>query len=368
MFIPFITLFYFYFLQFFEKLKKPNSGYSVKIFAVLVGFVLLQILRVYGQSVFPDIPNYNLIFKAIRPLDFVIENGYGLDYYEESEDYGSLLIVPIEIGFSIFISVFKLFSQNFDLFLLLISFFQLSVFYIFCREKNINLVGAIMGYIGLTYITFQIGMLRQSIAFCFFLFALLKCNRKFIYIIFILLGFTFHRSILFCLFCLWSNIFINRKLIYFVAISSLVIYLFQIDLMSDFFKLFSVIDGLETGRLDFYLNVDRSNNYLGVGFWERLILLIVINFAYSDLMNRNLITSNRNLLYNLGFIIIIIQLFFFSSPTITSRLRYYLVLFPILFLFDYIQLVKNINLKRLYQFFIFLYLQLQLYFLSSYLM
>ena len=140
MFIPFITLFYFYFLQFFEKLKKQNSDYLVKIFAVLVAFVLLQILRVYGQSVFPDIPNYNLIFKAIRPLNFVIENGYGLEYYEESEDYGSLLIVPIEIGFSFFISVFKLFSENFDLFLLLISFFQLSAFYIFCREKNINLV------------------------------------------------------------------------------------------------------------------------------------------------------------------------------------------------------------------------------------
>jgi hypothetical protein len=362
------TLLYFYFLQFIEKFQKITSDKSIRIFSFIMAFILLQILRVYGQSSFPDIPNYNLIFNEIRPLSFVLKNGYGLEYYEESEEYGSLLTVPIETGFSLLISLFKLFSSNFNLFLFFVSLFQLSTFYFFCRKKGLNLLGAVMAYVGLTYITFQIGMIRQSIAFCFFLFALLNLNKKTNYILLIFLGFTFHRSALFCLVFIWSNIFINRKIIYFVSIFSLFIYLFQIDFMNDFFKLVTLADIFESGRLDFYLNVDRSNNYLGIGFWERVFLLFIINLAYLDLLKKGLVTSSRNIFYNLSFALIIIQLFFFSSPTITSRLRYYLILFPILFLLDYIRLVKDENLKNVYQFAIFLYLQAQIYFLSTYLM
>ena len=368
MLIPALTLSYFYILHLIWKIKTLRYDSSIQLIAIFFSIVLLQLLRIHGQNLFPDIPNYNLIFRDIKPMSFVLENGYGLEYYEENENFTALLTVPIEIGFSIFISVFKVFSNNFYYFLFLISALQLTTFYIFCKKCKLNIVTSLMVYIGLTYVTFQIGMLRQSLAFCFFLLAIIYGRNKLFFIFFILIGFTFHRSILFCLIFFFSTVYFNRKFVLFVSVVSLILYLFEIDVISQLFSSISSIEDIEYNKINFYLNVDRSNNYLGIGFWERLILLILINYVYQDLVKRGLMNPFRNLFFNLSFFLIILQLVFFASPTITSRLRYYIVIFPIIFLFEYIKLLKNNCLKLSFELLIFLYLMLQLNFLSTYLM
>jgi len=367
MVLSFLILLIFYFLIFIEESKEIKGNYFRKLFLIGFSFLLLQMLRVYGQSFFPDIPEYKMVFNSIKSIDFVLMNGYGLEHYEKNDEYGGLFAVPIEVGFLILISVFKLFSQSFDLFLFVISAVQLFIFYIFSKKLKVNIFVALMVYTGLIFITFQLGMLRQSMAFCFFLIALMNIEKKLVYAIIIFLGFTFHKSILVCLFLLYSNIFINRKLIYIVSIFALVLYTFKIDLITKLVDIIFETDGFEFGRIGFYLDVNRNNNYLGIGFWERLILLFLINVAYIDISNRNLVTANRNLMYNIGLFAIIFQLIYFSSPTITSRLRYYFAIFPILFLFDYICLFKDSVLRRILVFFIFIYLQVQIYILGSYL-
>lgn len=352
-----ILLLYFVVIQFFANNAKNYIDKGLPYFVLFLSFIVLNLFRIYGQSIFPDIPNYKNLFEPIQPISFVIKYGYGLD------EYGSV----IEIGFRVFISIFKLFSNNFSFFLFFISLIELSVFFFFCKRFKISAVNAFPIYIALTYLTFQIGMLRQALAFCCFLLALIYINRKIIYILFILLGVTFHRSIIFCFILLWSDIFVNRKLVYVIFVFSLVTYIFKIDIVNYFLPYVGLEDAIQSGRVGFYMNVNRPNSYLGIGFWDRLILFILMNIVYTDLSKKNKINKNNNLIYNLGISVILLQMIFFSTPTITSRLRYFIVIFPLIFLSEYIYSEYKSKLKWLFQFLFFLYLLMYLSFQATYL-
>ncbi|MHC1704329.1 MAG: EpsG family protein [Tenuifilaceae bacterium] len=347
------VLLYFILIQLLANNTKYYINKGLPYFVIFLSFIILNIFRVYCQSFFPDIPNYRILFETNQPISSIIKYGY-----QKSD---------VEIGFRVLITFFKIFSSNFGLFLFFISTIQLSIFYFFCKRYKISLVNAFPIYISLTYLTFQIGMLRQALAFCFFLLALVYINRKTLYLIFILLGFTFHKSILFCILFLWSDRFINRKVLYAVFFGSVVIYLLRINIIYDIIYLFGMGHITEKGRIAYYLWVHRPDNYLGIGFWERIILLILMNLAYADLLIKNKINKYNNLIYNLGISVILLQMIFFSTPTITSRLRYYIVIFPIIFLTEYVYSEQKNRLKWLYQSFIFIYLLMYLSFLSTYL-
>lgn len=356
MFFSIIVLFYFIVIQFFTNNVKLNSK-DLSYFTLFFSFIVLSILRIYCQSFFDDIPNYRSIFETLKSISFVIQNGYGIEL-NDSE---------VEIGYRIFNSIFKFFINDFYSFLFFISIIELSVFYFFCKKFKLNLVNAFPIYVALTYITFQIGMLRQALAFCFFLIALTYINRKIIYILIILLGFTFHKSILFCLLFLWSDKFIKKEIIYGVFIVSLILYLFKIDIINFFMDYLNIEDEVEAGRVIFYMNVERENNFLGIGFWERFISFILMSFFYVKLLKKNKLTIEKNIIYNLGVFVILLQMIFFSSPTITSRLRYYIVIFPFIFISEYIFSEYKSNIKWLYQFIFCFYLFLYLFFQSTYL-
>lgn len=348
------VLIYFLLIQLFANNDKFQTNKELTYYALFLSFIILTILRIYCQSYFPDIPNYKILFETNQSISSILKYGY-----QESN---------VGIGFRTLISIFKFFSNNFNYFLFFISIIQLSTFYSFCKRYEISLVNAFPVYISLTYLTFQIGMLRQALAFCFFLIALVYINRKTLYLLFILVGSTIHTSILFCVILIWSDKFLNRKVLYFVFIISLIIYILQIDIIETTFSL--VVDYIpqpQKGRLLYYFWVNRPNNYLGIGFWERLILLILMNLAYVDLLRKNKINKNNNLFFNLGIAVLLLQLIFFSAPTITSRLRYYIVIFPIIFLTEYIYSEQKNKLKWLYQSLLFIYLFMYVYFQASYL-
>lgn len=361
-----IVLLYFLLIQFLANNAKNFNNKGLEFYVLLLSFIILNIFRIYCQSFFPDIPNYKSIFETIKPISFVIKYGYGLEYYESSVEMG-FYESSVEIGFKIIISIYKFFFNDFDFFLFLISIFQLSVFYFFCKRYKINTVNAFPIYIALTYLTFQIGMLRQALAFCCFLLALVYINKKYIFALFLLLGFTFHRSILFCIFLFWADRLINRKIFFAIFSFSIILYLLKIDLVKEFMPFLGIADTIQAGRVGFYLNVERPNSFLGIGFWERLISFILMNLVYTDLLRKNKINKYNNLIYNLGISVILLQMIFFSSPTITSRLRYYIVIFPMIFLSEYIYSEYKSRLKWLYQFLFFIYLLMYLNFQATYL-
>lgn len=348
------VLLYFSLIQLFENHAKYRTNKELSFYVLFFSFIIINVFRIYCQSYFPDIPNYKILFENNQSILSIVRYGY------QASNVG--------IGFRTLIAIFKIFSSNFNFFLFFISVLQLSTFYFFCKKFKISLVNAFPVYISLTYLTFQIGMLRQAIAFCFFLIALVYINRKTFFLLLILIGSTIHTSILFCIILIWSDRFLNRKVLYFVFFSSIIIYLLQIDIIETTFSL--VVDYIpqpQKGRLLYYFWVNRPNNYLGIGFWERLILLILMNLAYNDLLKKNKLNIYNNLLYNLGIAVILLQFIFFSAPTITSRLRYYIVIFPIIFLTEYLYSEQMNKLKWFYQSLLFIYLFMYVYFQATYL-
>lgn len=307
-----------------------------KYFKCIVGFfsiVILNSLRLYCQYYFPDIPNYELIFEEIDSLPLAINSESGLEYKAADVDF----------GFRLIISIFKTFSNDFQLFLFFIFAFQLFSFYFFCKSIKISFFISLPIYFSLTFLSFQIGMLRQAVAFCFLLFALIAINKKIIYLLLIGLGATFHKSILICLFLIWSNKRVGVKkfcIIFFVAIA---LYLLRVDIISG--HLASLEDYDAIGRITYYMNVDREDNFLGIGFVERVIFFIAMIAIYLKLDHQGRINQFNNLIFNLGIISILSQIVFFASPTITSRLRYYLIIFPYIFVSQYIQ-DKNSGLSK----------------------
>lgn len=208
----------------------------------------------------------------------------------------------------------------------------------------------------------------------------------------------------FCVLLIWADRFISPKYLTYAFIVSLAIYLLKIELINDLWGHFFLED---SNRVNFYLNVERENNYLGIGFWERVISFVVMTYCYNKLimkqnrseyvvynlpdstlsgpinnvsmkeasckMNKktlnNVSYNTMTVLYNLGVSVILLQMYFFSSPTITSRLRYYIVIFPMIFIVEYIR--QNINNYKKRLFFmlpVYGYLLLYLYTQASYLM
>lgn len=352
-----IVLAYFLTLQFVATRVDYSNSRFLPYFVSLISLIILNILRVYCQEYFPDIPNYKAIFEEIPAVSSIINADFRVDYYPPN----------IEIGFSLFISIFKFFSESYSWFLFFVSLIELLVFNIFCSKHRINIVNAIPVYLSFNYLTFQIGMLRQAMAFCIFLLALIYINRKIIYFIFILIGLSLHNSMIFCALLFWTDKIVNRVFYHIVFFLSIFLYVLKIDIISMFLPYVPLGDALSGGRISYYLDVNRPNAYLGIGFWDRLILYILMNLVYTRLVLKNEINKYNNLIFNLGISVIILQMVFFSSPTITSRLRYYTVLFPVIFISEYVYSKEKEGLTWLYQLLFIPYLLMYLIFQANYL-
>ena len=72
MIITGLLLFYFLVIQFVGLNAKESISKSMSYFVLFVSLILLNLVRLYGQSYFPDIPEYNYIFEKIKPLSFVL--------------------------------------------------------------------------------------------------------------------------------------------------------------------------------------------------------------------------------------------------------------------------------------------------------
>ena len=359
MLLPLIVLLYFLFLcLLYTGSCTFDRDIRIRSFIFIFSFLLLEVLRVYCQQYFTDIPEYRDIFRDMLPLYKFTSSSYSLEYYNEGT------IVPVEKGFLLFVSLFKCFSNDFGYFLTLVSIIELSCFYVFCRKMKVSMYLSLPIYLSLTYLTFQIGMLRQALAFCFFLFALLNISNKYKYFGLIVLGVFFHKSMAFCSLLYFAKRSFSPIVITYCFIVSLVIYLLKIE----FIQYFWAIIGMEDlNRVDHYFESEIVNSYLGVGFWERVLLFGFMISAYRYLYKRNLLNREYILLFNLGIFVILLQLVFFSSPVITSRLRYYIVIFPILFLSIFVRNeIKRAQDRMILQMPIYSYLVMYLFTLGAY--
>lgn len=329
-------------------------SYNLSKDVVFILFLFLQIARIYYQSYFLDIPDYEVMFNYIKPI-YQLGCRSIISYFDSSE------FSQTEYGYLFLISMFKCLSGSFQLFLFFISIFQCYITKKFCDHYKINIFLALPIYFSLTFITFQIGMLRQAIAFLFLMLALININNKFKFIFSLFIGFFFHKSILFCLLLVGANKKIPYKITLIVFLASLLVYLLQIDYIG---QVWDIMARDDLGRVEFYLSVDRENSFLGFGFWERVLLfLYMLYFRYKYKDQDDVLT----LFFNIGCFAIVFQLFFYSSPTIASRLRYYVIIAPTLYILMCVKIYLQKN-KFLYLFPIFIYLMFYSAYQASYLL
>lgn len=314
------VLLYFMVLSILFQGREDCRNKFITLFVCLLSISLLNCLRIYCQYYFPDIENYDEIFSNVLPFNLELLSVDGISYSKADVDLGFILIV----------SIFKLFSDDFQLFLLTLFVYQITVFYFFCKSQNINVFLAAPVYIALTFFTFQIGILRQAIAFTFFLIAINLINKKYYYIFFIGVGALFHKSILICLFLGWANKRVDIKIYLLLFVLGLLVYFMRIDIMQYNFAFLEQYDLFD--RVLYYSNVDRPDNFLGIGFFERVIFFTLMFSIYIQLSSQDKITQSNILIFNLGMAVILAQIYFWGSPTITSRFRYYLVIFPYIYI------------------------------------
>lgn len=326
----------------------------------VIAFVLLQCLRIYCQNTFPDIPNYKHMFINIKPLTYVISNnGQGLDYYD------SETLMQVDLGFRLFISIIKCISDSFGFFLFVISILELWTLKYFCNKFGISLFLIMPIYVALTYTAFQIGMLRQALACCIFFVALCHIQNKLYFLTLILAGCFMHKSMIFCFLFFWCDRFISIKYINLLFLLAIIIYLLRIDYIGAYWSILEIQDA---GRVNHYLETGVEGSYLGIGFWERMILYVLMILSYNKLIAKHKERKIYILFFNLGISLILLQLFFFASPAITSRLRYYIVIFPLLFLLLYSrEMISKKEIKLSLYLPIAVYLLMYIYTQSGYL-
>jgi len=320
------------FYGFSNNLVKGNT----RVIFYLISFLALNILRIIGQYEFEDIENYREIFSQVGTF------WHGSFYDASIRD-----ALNIDLGYLYLNSVFKSFGFSYEVFLFAIFVIQILIYYRFSNTFKVAPVISFAVYVSIMMMTFQIGMLRQALAFCFFLISLEFLDRKRIFVIFILIGSTFHLSLLFCISLIWVNKRINPTWFYFIFLISIFVYLNQINLFQALIPFFEGLSSL--ARVLFYLEVERPNNFLGIGFWERVLSFIAICLINVEITKKRLQTSHLNIIFNISVFTILFQILFASEPTILSRLRLYGQIFPLLYIGQYIFTMLKGHIYWLYR-------------------
>ena len=327
---------YFFVFLFFYGMSNNLVRGSGNVIFYLISFACLNGLRIIGQQQFEDIENYREIFHLVAPF-------WDHMFFDTSNLDG----LTIDIGYLFINALFKSLGFSFDAYLFVLFALQTVIFFRFSKIVGVAPVVSFPIYVAMILMTFQIGMLRQAIAFCFFLVAIEFLDRKKFFAVLILIAATFHLSALFCLTLIWTDKRINIKWFYLGFLISLILYLMKINVIFLFTSWIEYFSQLL--RVLYYLNVDRPNNFFGVGFWERVLSFFAICAIRIDLIKTNKQTSSLDILFNIAAFSIIFQLLFAAEPTILSRLRLYPQIFPALYIGHYIFTMLNGHIYWLYR-------------------
>ena len=321
--ITYFLFSYFAILLSFYGLSNSLVRGNTRVIFYLISFAFLNGLRLLGQQLFEDIANYRELYYSVDLL-------WNAPFYDTSNLEG----ITTDIGYVFINAVFRSLTFSYEAYLFVIFTVQTAIFYRFSKAFGIAPVVSFSIYVALFLMTFQIGMLRQALAFCFLLVALEFLDRKRIFTVLILVGSTFHLSAMICLLLIWTDKKVNVNWFYLSFLVSIILYLMQVNVLEQLIPSIEYFSALS--RVLFYLEVDRANNFLGMGFWERVISFIAICAIQIDLVKTNRLTASLGILFNIAAFSIIFQILIAEEPTIVSRLRLYTQIFPLLFIGHYV--------------------------------
>lgn len=249
--------------------QKNIKGFISKNF--LRNFSLLLVIIFFGLRgyVASDWISYTQFYEDVPPIYNLFSSGY-------------LKIVNFELGFVLFSSIIKTFSDNYIFYsfvnslvnLLLLNIilkrycgnyfiFGLAIYFAFCSEYEIN-------------------MLRNVKAIMLFLISIKYIlNRNIVaFLIINIIGLSFHNSAIFY-FPLYFFIHKNNKKTYIIlTIIGLIIYFFQVHYLSAITKIIgNALGGAFKGKNDIYLTSEESGITFGI-FYS--LIPLFLTFKYYD--------------------------------------------------------------------------------------
>lgn len=305
--------------------------HDIRFLFIGTSILFLLLLQSIIQPKFDDYINYTRFFSKVESIDEVIS---GHDSYFKNPE------ISFEIGYKYLNSIFKAVINNEFFYLLVLNIITIIIFWNFISKKTHYIFFVFLAYYSIVYSSFQLGILRQSIANTLFICAIPslynRCYCK--YYLIISFAVCFHTTaLLLFLFPLFINRQFSIKIIVLIFIIGNVFYFFNIDVVHLLFQgLFFFEGSAVASSILYYLDSAYENNFLGIGFWDRTFQFVIICFVYKSLLSLNKVNAITILFLNLSLFSLFLQLYSFNYPIFTNRLRFYFNLFLFLLIDRYI--------------------------------
>lgn len=334
----YLVLYFSLFLGAFSEMINVNRNQRMIIF--IFNFLFVYFLAALRFQTGIDYYLYEGLFNS----SVAIYNIYDITYFTSDNKHA------VEWGYLLLESIFKVFSDDFNLFLIFYDF--ILFFFIFLgiifnlRYANIQLLCIAFFFL----MFYALGMQRQAMAMAIF-FSSFKYlfDKKFKkYLCFVFVGFLFHKAMIVSIFSyFFANLNIKRNtwitiLVFSFLFSYLGLTKFVILFLNDNFNSFEPIR-----RLYFYYNVLPDKGSVSLfSYLHRLVLCFLVIYFYNKVDRR---VSNLLLLSPVFYLI------FSDISLLAGRLGgFYLLSYALYFSMLISILLKE---KRIYSaYFVFLYL------------
>lgn len=303
---------------FFEKRKNGEKIYLILTFLILT---LISGLRNYTVGV--DTVVYVNFFENLKNISFQ-----------------NLNLLRYEYGFSLFCKVISIITDDYHVFLFLVSaFINFSVVH-FINNNSRNKFLSLLMFVLCNYYFSYMNIMRQALAISIVLFSLefLKKNKLLQFTILVILASQFHFSAIICLVLIFLNKFeFSRRHLPVITLLSILAFVYGNTVFAFFASL--------SPRLSSYIGTDySSNNYFGALF-EALIIVVQMLFGFVVEKSRykKEDKQHRQLFINGGIEIATIISILTMKATIFNRFLPYFSIFTIIWTPN---ALENINDKK----------------------
>lgn len=345
-----ILMLFFIMLSFFDVfiIKQKKNKFLILIL-VFLGYLFFFGLRGFTAwdwvHYYPNYQSSINFFEAIKNNFIFSSNIY--NHYE--------------IGFQIWTSIFKIFTNNYHMYLFFTTLIDISCLLIIFHKYSPYPVFSIFLFLGFSGFQFQFDLMRNFKAILLFLFSIeyLINNKKIKYLFLNIVGSTLHRSLLIFLlvgYFFKIEFYKYKKLLLLIFGFGIIFFIFSDDILYEVLKFIEkILKFLNLkiftkiiAQLNFYLGNDFARSRgLGLGFIERIISFGLL-YVYKEKINKD---KYGKIFFNIFLLYIISYLYGSGVRIIFERLG---LLFICSYWIVYPILLKNISKLKKILIFIFL--------------
>lgn len=296
--------------------------YMVLYVGIAAFFLINTLFQIYARG-FEKYRNILMIFGGLFII-FIAGCRYGIeeDYWSYYRIFNSTInIKTLEVGFSALIGFVRVFTSNYNVFLIIVAVISLGIkLRVFYRYRYAMLM--VLCYYLKFFVVFEMNSIRQGIAVAFVLLAiqcLLDKNNKGFYI-YTVLAALFHVSSIFILVCVKIKDFkINKKRLYVICICAIMVRLFILQFI------------VEAGRIWLPNILSSSSNFImgtqyifNNGIVEdvtvfKFLRVVIPLYALFYIKNR-MNDEKYNYLFNIYLFGAVLNIVFLGYDTISFRL------------------------------------------------